>query len=338
MKQRMIAIIFALLFSITFSACKNETVVDPAQGTAKPDTEAMNDKKDPAPSDSATPIPTQSAEDNITPEVSADDHTNTIPVLMETPPFSYYLSDRVKPEDTQPIQLTMISSTSNKITDVDQWFADHNLTYDAYELPNSLMSMPGNLPDEIEQQCDNLMITAAFYDDSYIYCTYGADFSEGYILNIYDKNSLEAVYRLDFSNYRYTPEYISENFNFIQQKINWATIKDHVLFIAHSHNTYAKSSNDMNAYITAIDLSDMSILWRTDPLVSNARNFQVIDDVIISGYGFTDEPDFLYQIDTSSGKVIDQLPLKTAAEYIIKKDNVLYVRTYNVNYEFEITQ
>ncbi len=41
---------------------------------------------------------------------------------------------------------------------------------------------------------------------------------------------------------------------------NWAVIKDNVLFISHCHKTYAKSSNNMNAYITAIDLSDMSIM------------------------------------------------------------------------------
>ena len=183
-----------------------------------------------------------------------------------------------------------------------------------------------------------MIITSAFYDASYIYCTYGSDFSEGYILNIYDRISLELIYTLDFSNYCYAPEYISEDFDFIQQKINCAAIEDDILYISHSHSTYAKSSNIMNAYITAINLSDMAILWRTDPLVSNAYNFQIIDDVIICGYGFTDEPDFLYQIDTSCGKVIDKLPLKSAAEYIIKKDNVLYVRTYNMNYEFEITQ
>lgn len=337
MKQRMTVIIFALLIGITFSACKKETAVDTAQEANNPTTQAVNEEKNKEDEISVTTVPTQPIEESITPAVT-DDINNSIPVILETPPFSYYLSDRVKPEDTNPIQLTMISSASNDITDVDKWFTDNDLIYNAYEVPNSFMNTTGNLPDEIAQQWDNLIATSTFYDDSYIYCTYGSDFSEGYILNIYDKNSFVLIYTLDFSNYRYTPEYISEDFDYIQQRINWATIKDDILYIAHSHNTYAKSSNQMNAYLTAIDLTDMSILWRTEPLVSNARNFQLINDVIISGYGFTDEPDFLYQIDTSSGKIIDKIPLKSAAEYIIQKDNVLYVRTYNMNYEFEITQ
>lgn len=337
MKQRTAAIIVALLISITFSACKKETAVDTAQETSKPTTEAVNKEKNKDDSISATTVPTQPIVESDTPAVT-DDKTNSVHVTLETPPFSYYLSDRVKPEEKQPLQLTMISSVSNDITDVDKWFTDNDLIYNAHEVPNSFMDTTGNLPDEVTKQWKDLIVTSSFYDDSYIYCTYGLDFSEGYKLNIYDRESLELVYSLDFSNYCYAPEYISADYGYIQQRINWATIKDNILFVSHSHNTYAKSSNDMNAYITAIDLSDMAILWRTEPLVSNAKNFQLIDDIIISGYGFTDEPDFLYQIDTTSGKIIDKLPLKTAAEYIIKKDNVLYVRTYNMNYEFEITQ
>ncbi len=336
MKQRMTTIILALLISTTFIACKKETAVDTAKEVNNPAAEAVNEEKDEEASISVTTVPTQPVEENITPAIT-DDNTN-IPVTLETPSFSYYLSDRVKPNVKQPIQLTMKSSASNEITDGEKWFADNDLIYNAYEVPNSFMDKAGNLPDGIAKQWDNLMITAAFYDDAYIFCTYGADFSEGYILNIYDKASLELIHTLDFSNYRYAPEYISADYEYIQQKIYWATIKDNILFISHSHNTYAKSSNNMNAYITAIDLSDLSVLWRTEPLVSNAYNFQLIDDVIISGYGFTDEPDFLYQIDSSNGKTIDKLPLKSAAEYIIRKDNVLYVRTYNMNYEFEITQ
>lgn len=337
MKHRSTAMILAVLISLIFSACGNENEANTTQEAVKPITEAINEENNSKDPTSITTVPVQPIEDSITPTV-IDENTNIIPVILETPPFSYYLSDRAKPNDNQPIKLTMLASKTNDITDVDEWFIDNNLTYNTYAVPNSFRSITGDLPEEIADQWDDLIITAAFYDDTYIYCTYGSNFSEGYILNIYDQNSLEIIYSLDFSNYCYAPEYVSEDFEFIQQKINWAMIKDNILFVSNSHNTYARSSNNMNAYITAIDLSDMNILWRTDPLVSNADNFQVIDNVIICGYGFTDEPDSLYQIDSSSGKIIDKLPLKTAAEYIIKKDDVLYVRTYNMDYEFEITR
>jgi hypothetical protein len=337
MKKRTAVILIASLISITFCACNKDTAVDTAQEANNPSDKAAYEENTGDDSDNATTIPTQPKEESITPEPD-NDYTNSLPVILETPPFNYFLSDKGKPIGKEPISLTMKSSASNEITDIDKWLIDNNLFINTYEVPNPFQNTAGNLPKEIATQWDDLIITSAFYDDSYIYCTYGSYFNEGYKLSIYDRNTLEIIYKLDFSNYCYSPEYIAEDFDFIRQRINWAEIKDNILFVSHSHDTYAKSSNNMNAYITAIDLSDLSILWRTEPLVSNTANFQMIDDIIISGYGFTDEPDFLYQIDASSGKIIEQVPLKSAAEYIIQKDNLLYVRTYNTNYEFEIAR
>ena len=80
----------------------------------------------------------------------------------------------------------------------------------------------------------------------------------------------------------------------------------------------------------------MSILWRTDALVCNSRDFVIYNDVIICGYGFTSEPDFLYQIDINTGKVISEIPLNSMADYIVLKDNKVYVRCYDTDYVFEI--
>ncbi|WMJ87457.1 hypothetical protein [Anaerocolumna sp. MB42-C2] len=260
------------------------------------------------------------------------------PVLLPTPSFSYYKADKVTDNKNQPIQLVEKSKKANQITDDENWFINNKLSMNTLQIPIPSQNISDNLPDEIDGMWEDLPMTSAFHDDHYIYCIYGSDYSEGYILNIYDATSVRPVYSLDFSNYRYSPDYIEEDYDYIQQKINWASIKDNILYISHSHNTYAKSSKNMNGYITAIDLSDMSILWRTDALVSNSSNFQIIGNVIICGYGFTDEPDYLFQIDISSGKILDKKPLKSAASYIIQKDNVLFVRTYNTDYEFDIVK
>jgi hypothetical protein len=79
-------------------------------------------------------------------------------------------------------------------------------------------------------------------------------------------------------------------------------------------------------------------LWRSQPLVCNANNFVIINDVIICGYGFTAEPDFLYLIDKTTGEILQQIKVKTAPEYLIQKDNKLYVRTYDRDYLFEVRQ
>jgi glucose dehydrogenase len=94
----------------------------------------------------------------------------------------------------------------------------------------------------------------------------------------------------------------------------------------------------MNGYITAIDTDTNQVVWRSQPQVCNARNFLIVDGVIICGYGFTAEPDFIYILDKNSGKILQQIPVATAVDYLIKKDDKLYVRTYDTNYIFEIVQ
>ncbi|MDF2513192.1 MAG: hypothetical protein K0S04_3058 [Herbinix sp.] len=258
-------------------------------------------------------------------------------VLLEEPPFSYFLAHgKVNNKKAAALKLKVKSSKTNSITDEENWLKKNKLSLNTYEVPNSYRMLSGNLPEEIDTKWNGLIITSAFYDKSYIYCIYGSDFSEGYILNIYDYNTLKILYSLDFTNYKYSPKYIKSDYEYIQQRVNWAAIKDDILYVSHSHNTYAKSSNNMNAYITAIDLSDMSIIWRTKALVSNSNNFVIVDNVILCGYGFTDEKDYLYQINRNNGVTISKTSLKSAASYLVKKGNSLYVRTYNTDYILEL--
>lgn len=89
-----------------------------------------------------------------------------------------------------------------------------------------------------------------------------------------------------------------------------------------------------NAFIAAININTGNLIWHSDPLVSNARNFVLIGDHIVSGYGFTDEDDYLYVISKTSGRTLSRQKLKTGPDWIIKKDNKLYVRTYDTDYVF----
>ncbi|SHO47664.1 hypothetical protein SAMN02745217_01613 [Anaerocolumna xylanovorans DSM 12503] len=268
----------------------------------------------------------------------ADSDAGNATVVMDKPSFGYYKSGKAVDKNNTPLKLKLKSSKANQVIDEDKWFQNNKLSLKTYQVPNQNWGVSGNLPKGIDKEWDQLIVTSAFYDASYIYCTYGSDFSEGYILNIYNAKTKKMVYSFDFSSYRYSPKYVKADYDFIQQRINWAVIKDNVLYVSHSHNTYAKSSNNQNAYITAIDLSDRSILWRTKALVSNASNFLIVDGVIICGYGFTGESDYLYQVDLSTGKVLSKTPLKSAPSYIIKKGNSFYVRTYNTDYKFDIAR
>jgi hypothetical protein len=81
--------------------------------------------------------------------------------------------------------------------------------------------------------------------------------------------------------------------------------------------------------VGAVDLETSRPLWRSPALVANARTFVVTGDLIVSGYGFTAEPDFLYLLDRRTGKVLDRLAVPSAPEVIKLRGDRLHVRTYD---------
>ena len=75
-------------------------------------------------------------------------------------------------------------------------------------------------------------------------------------------------------------------------------------------NGYAQPNT---CFMFAYDLENEKLLWRSADQSYNSMNFVVEGDVLICGYGFTAEDDYLYQLDKNTGEVIDRLPLKKNA-------------------------
>ena len=324
---------------LSFSACSKEQNVTTSSTTPK-----AQEVTEPAKQSTTETENTQTATSTQTQETTAPTENKATatadnsaiskdPYVMEVPSFEYYTSNQSSTTKTPSIALKMSSSEPNNITDTDKWFEQNKLSLNQYL---NLDNANANLPSGIDAMYDNLILTNAYYDDSYIYCMYGTNYSDSYILRIYDSNTNAIVNTIDFSNYMYEPNTTNEEALSFPQQINWASIKDGILYVSNRHRTYASTTNNKNAYITAIDLNDMHVIWRSDALISNAENFLILDNVIICGYGFTDEDDNLYELDRSNGKVIDSIPLKSAPSYLIQKDNQIFVRTYNMNYVFTV--
>lgn len=234
------------------------------------------------------------------------------PFHIENPSPENYLSETVQAEsgmespDAVPLELTRVSEKTNQIIDTDKWFAEHELSMPSYE-------------DEL--------YTCEIERDNY---------TSGWRLHIRDKNAPEKnVAVLDFSDYCYAGDFAEADEAYVEQYIHYVARRGYELYVSIGHNTYAASSPH-HAYITAVDLRDMSVIWKTEPLVSNAFNFEIIGDVIVCGYGFTAEDDYLKQINIHTGEVLAETVLKSKADYIIRKDDKLYVRTYNTDYIFQI--
>ncbi len=259
------------------------------------------------------------------------------PYRMNKPPFKERLAGSSK--KVKPIILKKILEETNNITDLAAWFKNNQLNLNFCRPPasNSLFL------DKLWKKCPNKLphfykgrdLRSAFFSDQNYFLVYGHETWNGRFLLIADRNLTKVEYELDFENYLISPSYLEKDKRFIKQKVKWAQIVDNILYVSHTHSTYSKSSKGHNAYITAINLDTYQLIWRSRPLLANADNFVVIGDVIVSGYGFTQEPDFLYQINRFSGEVLAKIPLKSAPDYIIRKRNKLFVRSYNTDYIFE---
>jgi hypothetical protein len=136
-------------------------------------------------------------------------------------------------------------------------------------------------------------------------------------------------YAFDFKNYVWPPRNLPGEKEFVYEELVWAREANGVLYVQNAHLTYAKSSYGQNAYITAIDPQSKRRLWRSKALVANAQTFAVTPDYLLTGYGFTAEPDYLYLLDRRTGRVVERLSLPSGPEKITRSGRNFVVRTYD---------
>ena len=233
--------------------------------------------------------------------------TNEFIYQIENPSWEYYCSDAVVEVENISFELEKVYEVKNDITDLEVWEASNKITVPQFP----------------------------YSDEYYFYTFTGNHFYEATGIIISGKNH---CYNIDMNSFSMIPDKVFEaNDPFTDDRgyVNFAKIKDGILYVSTGHKGYT-ANNPSTGYITAIDLGNGEVLWKSAPQVSNAYNFEIIGDVIICGYGFTDEDDFLYVLNRTNGQVMEQIPLKSMAEYIVAKGSTLYVRTYNRNYEFSI--
>ena len=155
----------------------------------------------------------------------------------------------------------------------------------------------------------------SFLDENYEYLWEGED------LYIYENGTGNCLYVLHYPTDKW---YVNGNN---------AYLKDGIFYGASVANGYAQPNT---CFMFAYDLENEKLLWRSADQSYNSMNFVVEGDVLICGYGFTAEPDYLYQINRNTGEIIDRLLLKKMPDLIVEQDGKLYVHTYSYNYVIEI--
>lgn len=251
----------------------------------------------------------------VTPAENSDDYydydDSYSAVSVSNPTWHRYVSDKAKPASTTHISLTETSKDTTDWLDTTVW-AEKN----GFESP-----------------------FLSYGDGNYYYAPgeggeWGYEFTTLFLYD-YETNDLIRTYDLDtLCN---GPDNEEDDYSFTRQYIHWAKAEDGVLYVSLGHNGYA-SEEPWSSYMVAIDMKTDTVLWRSEPQVSNAANFQIVDDTIICGYGFTEEPDYLYLLDKNTGEKVDQIKLVTGPSQIEVVGDTLYVATYNTAYTFKINK
>ncbi|HET8677901.1 MAG TPA: hypothetical protein VFO63_19025 [Blastocatellia bacterium] len=249
-------------------------------------------------------------------------------VTLPAPQFNRQFAKR--PAAKKP-RLQVVSTKRNQITDEETWFSANDLRLPLYRVSDAARDRLMELPPQAPTAYKGNLLVKAIRQPKTITLVYGKDYASGRFLIAMDAESGKFLYGYDFINYTRAPENDVQDLDFVFQAVEWAVEEGDTLYVSHGHLTYARSSRGMNAYITAIDTRTNRVLWRSQPLVSNSNNFEVIGNLIVSGYGFTAEPDYLYLLDKKTGDVRQQLAVKSRADYIIHKNNKIYVRTYDTD-------
>lgn len=118
--------------------------------------------------------------------------------------------------------------------------------------------------------------------------------------------------------------------------ITYADVTGKTLIVSAAYNGYAKLSGGKNGYVAAFDTESGKLSWSSEALSSNTGGLYVTARHVVSGYGFTAEPDFLFVFDLATGAVAQRLPVKSGPEWIVHRDGNLFVRTYDVDYVFRL--
>lgn len=275
----------------------------------------------------ATPAPMSRSEPEPAPMSRPEPELRPLAI----PPFAYTLraEARVAHQGPRP-KLEPRSAKRNGITDVEPWFRTHALALPTWQLsPTPTWSgsvvgtgdpLPARVPLALAGHSLSEAIRGVDHDIAIYSETHGRRSSAVVVLDPLG-DSLGA---LEISAWPH------------DQEIRWAQQQDGVLYLCTGHMGYASTTGGRNAFLTAIELGSGELLWQSEPLVCNSHDFLLRDGWIISGYGFTAEPDFLFVLDMKTGEVVQKKKLASGPEVILEQGGTLFVRTYDRDYEFTI--
>lgn len=246
------------------------------------------------------------------------------PIVLDKPPAGAYIgSNTAKP--IKPVKLVEVSKKANQVIDAEDWFKNNRLERDnSLSLGDPNAGVKRTLPEYLPESYENEPISYAVKMGNELIIYYGRFNTEkDYIVSL-DQKSKKVNYIWDTNNYLEFDQSLPGSS--WKSGVSIAAIEDGIHYLSYR-----------SSVLIAMDSKTRKILWQTDKNISACEPV-FIGDVIVTGYGMTNEPDFLHILNKYTGQIVDKISLKTAPDYIRLKGDLLYVRTYDTDYVFKITQ
>lgn len=123
------------------------------------------------------------------------------------------------------------------------------------------------------------------------------------------------------------------------QEVEWAVVKDGVLYFSVMAFGIAPGKNSKGYYMVAVDINTDKTLWISKPRMVTSSNFLIVDNSIICGIGGSGIPDYVYVLNRYTGVKTREYWIPTAASWFaIGDDNTLYATLYDKHISFKITK
>jgi len=260
-------------------------------------------------------------------DATATINTLLKPRLVKVPGFPF--RDKELARTKVATRLKKLDEARNGITDGDEWYTKNTLPRPPLNLAEEAMFVPG------ETRWGKLK----FFRSN------GSTLFVG-VYEAVEPRPSDPVYDKQFSyravvfdaDYRPTSLLIlDEVFPDILEMSTVEVVGD-MLYFDCNYNGYASLTKGKTGYLVALDLATGKVAWASKALTASAWNFVVHGEVIFSGYGFTDEKDFLYVLSRHDGTVLQREKLASAHHAMVVRGNRLYVRCYDTDYVFEIKE
>jgi len=258
-------------------------------------------------------------------------NTGLRPVLVKKTEFPYRLK-QAKDKTGVRIKLKKKSESKNEITDTDEWFHKNVLPRPLPKIEENYRYVPA------ETRWGKLAFFRTSNNEEHVAIYVAESALEKALDNgLYATNYTYTAVLFD-RGYKPIKLFILEEFHPSILEMNSAFFVDRTLYFDCNFNGYASIMKKKTGYLVALDLDSGKVAWASSNLTSAYMGFIVYKDVVIAGYGFTDEPDHLFVLNRHTGKVLQKIKLKTAHDFLVIRDGVLFVRTYDRDYQFDIIE